>query len=131
MRSLFATFVLVTSLCAAPVNTEVVQIAPGLSLDTTGEDTTFQELPEAGAEKRLCLWSGDFLLAVLLGDHEVYDKDLKSFLAHSQRGIESEGAKGFKMSDAVVIKNTRGADIRRYDIRYKIEDNELSRSATS
>jgi hypothetical protein len=119
MKSLLTTFILAISLFASVASAKIVQIAPGLSLDTAGEDATFQEVPDIGKEKYLCLWAGDAHLAFVVSMHEAYDKDLKSFLAHTERGMKAEGAKGIKMGEAVVIKNTRDADIRRYDFRYK------------
>lgn len=119
MKTLLTTFLIAISLCTTAVGAKIVPIAPGLSVDTAGEDATFQELPEIGKGKYLCLWSGDAHLAFVLSTHEAYDKDLKSFLAHTERGMKAEGAKSIKTGEAVVLNSAQNVDVRRYDFRYK------------
>jgi hypothetical protein len=119
MKTLLITCLIAISLCTTAVGAKIVPIAPGLSVDIAGEDATFQELPEIGKEKYLCFWSGDTHLAFVLSTHEAYDKDLKSFLAHTERGMKAEGARNIKMSESVVLKSAQNGDARRYDFRYK------------
>ncbi len=104
-----------------PTKAKFVEITPGISLNIAGEDATFQEVPELGAGKFLCFWSGDALLAVAVGVHEKYDKDFKSFLAFTERGMKAQGAKGIKMAEISTFKTADDAEVRRFEVNYKSE----------
>src|SRR5688572_29340089 len=108
-----------TCFAATIANARVIQVSPSLALNIAGEDATFQEVPDLGKGRFLCLWSGDAHLAFVMTVHEAYKDDLRSFLAHTERGMKAEGAKSIKMTEGAKFLTADGAEVRRYDTSYK------------
>lgn len=114
----------VTFLCLAAaqvLHANVIQILPGLSLNTAGEDVTFQVLPEVGKDKCLCIWSGEAHLAFVLGTHEIFDKDWKAFVAHTEKGLVTAGAKKIQMLEGTAFKSDKEVEVRRYDLSMELD----------
>lgn len=106
---------------AAVVAAREIPLASGLVVNIAGEDATFQEVPDLGKGKFLCLWSGDEHLAFVVTTHEAFKNDIAAFLAHTERGMKAEGARNIKMVEGAKFSAADGAEVRRYDATYSAQ----------